>query len=111
VTQAVCRTGHLLGRPHRSHGAPREGRDSQLDFGHPANAAFAVEASLIGPLPHQRLTVYEYLLPQTRLRFLLADNAGAGKTIMVGLFIKELMTRGDLQKDTSLGTQIVWIGS
>ena len=52
----------------------------------------------IRPLPHQIKAVYEELLPQTPLRLLLADDPGAGKTIMAGLYAKELMLRGDLQR-------------
>ena len=46
------------------------------------------------PLPHQLEAVYDYLLKLGRVRFLLADDAGAGKTIMAGLLIKELKLRG-----------------
>ncbi|MBM3495167.1 MAG: DUF3883 domain-containing protein, partial [Armatimonadetes bacterium] len=49
-------------------------------------------------LPHQITAVYEELLPRQPLRFLLADDPGAGKTIMAGLFIKELIVRGDLKR-------------
>ena len=38
------------------------------------------------------------MLPRQPLRFLLADDPGAGKTIMAGLLIKELIARGDLQR-------------
>ena len=48
------------------------------------------------PLPHQITAVYGAMLPRQPLRFLLADDPGAGKTIMAGLFIKELMIRGDV---------------
>ncbi len=58
----------------------------------------AVNASDIDPLPHQITAVYGELLPRTPLRFLLADDPGAGKTIMAGLYIKELMLRGDLAR-------------
>ena len=58
----------------------------------------AVHTALIDPLPHQISAVYETMLPRQPLRFLLADDPGAGKTIMTGLFIKELMARGDLQR-------------
>ena len=58
----------------------------------------AVHLSLIEPLPHQITAVYEDMLPRRPLRFLLADDPGAGKTIMAGLFIKELMLRGDLER-------------
>ncbi|MCZ6677439.1 MAG: helicase-related protein [Candidatus Poribacteria bacterium] len=56
----------------------------------------AVHTSLVDPLPHQITAVYEDMLPRQPLRFLLADDPGAGKTIMTGLLIKELIARGDL---------------
>jgi SNF2 family DNA or RNA helicase len=65
----------------------------RLTYGHLFNPAFAAECSLIDPLPHQRLAVYEHLLEQSRLRFLLADDAEAGKTIMTGLYIREMLSR------------------
>lgn len=55
---------------------------------------FAVNCSIIDPLPHQVEAVYKFLLPMPKIRFLLADDTGAGKTIMTGLLIKELMMRG-----------------
>jgi len=58
----------------------------------------AVHTSLIDPLPHQITAVYEEMIPRQPLRYLLADDPGAGKTIMAGLFIKELMVRGDLDR-------------
>lgn len=58
----------------------------------------AVHTSLVDPLPHQITAVYETMLPRQPLRFLLADDPGAGKTIMTGLLIKELIARGDLQR-------------
>lgn len=58
----------------------------------------AITTSLIMPLPHQISAVYEEMLPRQPLRFLLADDPGAGKTIMAGLLIKELMVRGDLKR-------------
>src|SRR5450756_2303528 len=65
----------------------------RLGYGHLFNPAFATETSLIDPLPHQRIAVYERMLPQPRLRFLLADDAGAGKTIMTGLYVREMLSR------------------
>jgi superfamily II DNA or RNA helicase len=59
---------------------------------------FAVSLSGIDALPHQLEAVYERMLPQTRLRFLLAHDPGAGKTIMAGLLIKELKLRGVLDR-------------
>src|SRR6185312_7797738 len=58
----------------------------------------AVHTSQVEPLPHQITAVYEAMLPRQPLRFLLADDPGAGKTIMAGLLIKELIARGDLQR-------------
>lgn len=55
---------------------------------------FAVNCSIVDPLPHQVEAVYKFLLPLPKIRFLLADDTGAGKTIMTGLLIKELMMRG-----------------
>jgi len=59
---------------------------------------FAVNSSVVDVLPHQVEAVYRYLLPLPRIRFLLADDTGAGKTIMAGLLIKELLFRGILSK-------------
>ena len=58
----------------------------------------AIHTSLVEPLPHQITGVYGEMLSRHPLRFLLADDPGAGKTIMAGLFIKELMVRGDVQR-------------
>jgi superfamily II DNA or RNA helicase len=58
----------------------------------------AVATSDISPLPHQIRAVYGELLPRTPLRFLLADDPGAGKTVMAGLYAKELILRGDLAR-------------
>jgi transcriptional regulator with XRE-family HTH domain len=56
----------------------------RLTYGHLFNPAFADEILLIDPLPHQHLAVYDHMLKQTRLRFLLADDTG--ETIMTGLY-------------------------
>ena len=58
----------------------------------------AVHTSIVDPLPHQITAVYKEMLTRQPLRFLLADDPGAGKTIMAGLLIKELLIRGDLQR-------------
>lgn len=58
----------------------------------------AVSTSSLRPLPHQIKAVYEEMLPRSPLRFLLADDPGAGKTIMCGLYVKELLLRGDLER-------------
>ncbi|HVA49581.1 MAG TPA: helicase-related protein [Pirellulales bacterium] len=59
---------------------------------------FAVNSSAVDVLPHQVEAVYRYLLPLPRIRFLLADDTGAGKTIMAGLLLKELLFRGTVNK-------------
>jgi superfamily II DNA or RNA helicase len=59
---------------------------------------FAVNCSIIDPLPHQVEAVYKYLLPLPRIRFLLADDTGAGKTIMAGLLLKEMLMRGSISR-------------
>ncbi len=58
----------------------------------------AVQTSNLEPLPHQIDAVYREMLPRQPLRFLLADDPGAGKTVMAGLFCKELMIRGDVER-------------
>jgi hypothetical protein len=55
---------------------------------------FALSISRVDPLPHQLEAIYDYMLKLARVRFLLADDAGAGKTIMAGLLIRELQLRG-----------------
>src|ERR1700751_4497734 len=54
---------------------------------------FALSIARVDPLPHQLEAVYDYFLPSPRIRFLLADDPGAGKTIMAGLLLKELKAR------------------
>lgn len=58
----------------------------------------AVHTSNVQPLPHQITAVYESMLPRQPLRFVLADDPGAGKTIMAGLFIRELLMRADARR-------------
>jgi len=58
----------------------------------------AVHTSNVTPLPHQITAVYEAMLPRQPLRYVLADDPGAGKTIMAGLYIRELMMRADLER-------------
>ncbi|HNT54209.1 MAG TPA: helicase-related protein, partial [Anaerolineaceae bacterium] len=70
----------------------------RIRLAHLFDPVLAVHTSLIDPLPHQITAVYEAMLPRQPLRFLLADDPGAGKTIMAGLLIKELIARGDLQR-------------
>ncbi len=70
----------------------------RIRLAHLFDPVLAVHTSLVEPLPHQITAVYESMLPRQPLRFLLADDPGAGKTIMAGLLIKELIARGDLQR-------------
>ena len=70
----------------------------RIDLAHLFDPVLAVHTSLVDPLPHQITAVYEAMLPRQPLRFLLADDPGAGKTIMAGLLIKELIARGDLKR-------------
>ncbi len=55
---------------------------------------FSLSIARVDPLPHQLEAVYDYFLKLPRIRFLLADDPGAGKTIMAGLLLKELKARG-----------------
>jgi len=70
----------------------------RIRLAHLFDPVLAVHTSVVEPLPHQITAVYEAMLPRQPLRFLLADDPGAGKTIMAGLLIKELVARGDLQR-------------
>ena len=70
----------------------------RMRFAHLADPFAAVDVSSIEPYPHQIDAVYNRLLPQRPVRFVLADDPGAGKTIMSGLLIRELMLRGDVER-------------
>ena len=70
----------------------------RIRLAHLFDPLLAVHTSLVEPLPHQITAVYSEMLTRQPLRFLLADDPGAGKTIMAGLFIRELLIRGDLQR-------------
>lgn len=63
---------------------------------------FSLSIARVDPLPHQLEAVYDYFLKLPRIRFLLADDPGAGKTIMAGLLVKELKVRGLILRDTEL---------
>ncbi len=65
---------------------------------HAFDPQFAVSVSQVDPLIHQLDAVYRRILPLPRIRFLLADDPGAGKTIMAGLLIRELMKRGEISR-------------
>jgi len=70
----------------------------RIRLAHLFDPVLAVHTSVVEPLPHQITAVYDAMLPRQPLRFLLADDPGAGKTIMAGLLMKELIARGDLQR-------------
>ena len=70
----------------------------RIRLAHLFDPVLAVHTSVVDPLPHQITAVYDVMLPRQPLRFLLADDPGAGKTIMAGLLMKELIARGDLQR-------------
>jgi superfamily II DNA or RNA helicase len=67
----------------------------RIHLAHLFDPMMAVHTSNVEPLPHQITAVYEAMLPRQPLRFLLADDPGAGKTIMAGLYIRELTMRAD----------------
>jgi superfamily II DNA or RNA helicase len=71
---------------------------NRIKLAHYFDPYLAIHTSLVDPLPHQISAVYEEMLPRQPLRFLLADDPGAGKTIMAGLLIKELIARSDLER-------------
>jgi superfamily II DNA or RNA helicase len=66
----------------------------RIRYAHQFDPLFAVSIAQVDPLPHQIEAVYHYILRSPRIRFLLADDPGAGKTIMTGLLLKELKYRG-----------------
>ena len=71
---------------------------NRIKLAHHFDPYLAIHTSLVDPLPHQITAVYGEMLSRQPLRFLLADDPGAGKTIMAGLLIKELMTRGEIER-------------
>jgi len=70
----------------------------RIQLAHLFDPRLAVHISLVEPLPHQITAVYGEMLARQPLRYLLADDPGAGKTIMAGLLIKELLVRGDVRR-------------
>jgi len=83
--------------------APAEGFKLGLEayrirLAHLFDPMMAVHTSNVQPLPHQITAVYEAMLPRQPLRFVLADDPGAGKTIMAGLLIRELLMRADAKR-------------
>ncbi|MDW8069733.1 MAG: DUF3883 domain-containing protein [Anaerolineae bacterium] len=83
------------GDPHRF----RLGLEAaRLGLAYEYDPYFSLSIARVDPLPHQLEAVYDVILPLPRIRFLLADDAGAGKTIMAGLLLKELKLRGLVQR-------------
>ena len=70
----------------------------RIDLAYLFDPMMAVHTSNVEPLPHQITAVYESMLPRQPLRYVLADDPGAGKTIMAGLYIRELMARSDARR-------------
>ena len=70
----------------------------RMDLAFLFDPMMAVHTSNVEPLPHQITAVYECMLPRQPLRFVLADDPGAGKTIMAGLYIRELLMRADSRR-------------
>src|SRR5437867_6949899 len=70
----------------------------RIRLAHLFDPVLAVHTSIVEPLPHQITAVYESMLPRQPLRYLLADDPGAGKTIMAGVRMKELIARGVVQR-------------
>lgn len=81
--------GHLLRLGLQAHA---------LGIAHEFDPYFGLSISHVDPLPHQLEAVYEHLLKAPTVRFLLADDAGAGKTIMAGLLLRELKLRGLIER-------------
>lgn len=90
------------GRPWALDGDPNHFRLAaeafRIHLAHLFDPLMAIHTSNVEPLPHQITAVYDSMLPKQPLRFVLADDPGAGKTIMAGLLIRELMVRGDLER-------------
>jgi len=70
----------------------------RIDLAFLFDPMMAVHTSNVEPLPHQITAVYESMLPRQPLRFVLADDPGAGKTIMTGLYVRELIMRADARR-------------
>jgi len=70
----------------------------RISLAHLFDPYLAIHTSSVEPLPHQISAVYQEMLSRLPLRYILADDPGAGKTIMTGLLIKELLVRGDMER-------------
>jgi SNF2 family DNA or RNA helicase len=74
--------------------SPSPRRSARLGLAYEYDPYFSLSISRVDPLQHQLEAVYDYFMRLPRIRFLLADDPGAGKTIMAGLLLKELKIRG-----------------
>ncbi len=70
----------------------------RMDLAFLFDPMMAVHTSAVEPLPHQITAVYEAMLPRQPLRYVLADDPGAGKTVMAGLYLRELLLRADARR-------------
>jgi hypothetical protein len=102
TSEEVGRLGRIRGSSHTYDGDPSSfllGVEAhRIKTAYQFDPLFAVNSSAVDVLPHQIEAVYRYMLPLPRIRFLLADDTGAGKTIMAGLLLKELLFRGTVTK-------------
>ena len=102
VDQFSAQVTEVIGGTYRFDADPRLFRLAtealRTDLVHSFDPQFAVSVSQVDPLPHQLDAVYRHMLPLPRIRFLLADDPGAGKTIMAGLLMRELMQRHDVRR-------------
>jgi superfamily II DNA or RNA helicase len=100
--QFQTQVSELLGGTHTFDADPRLFRLAteaiRIHLAHSFDPQFAVSVSQVDPLPHQLDAVYKHMLPLPRIRFLLADDPGAGKTIMAGLLMRELMQRQEVTR-------------
>ena len=102
VDQFNAQVRQMTGGVHTFNADPRLFRLAiealRTHLAHAFDPQFAVSVSQVDPLPHQLVAVYKHMLVLPRIRFLLADDPGAGKTIMAGLLMRELMQRGDVKR-------------
>ncbi|HYU18205.1 MAG TPA: helicase-related protein, partial [Chloroflexota bacterium] len=102
VDQFQSQVQEVAGGAHRFDAEPRLFRLAtealRTHLAHAFDPQFAVSVSQVDPLPHQLDAVYRHILPLPRIRFLLADDPGAGKTIMAGLLMRELVQRQEVSR-------------
>ena len=100
--QVIAQVREVAGGTHTFDAEPRLFRLAvealRTHMAHAFDPQFAVSVSQVDALPHQLDAVYKHILPLSRIRFLLADDPGAGKTIMAGLLMRELMQRGEVSR-------------